>query len=42
MLDVDLTEYQEINKKFNSAFAFFNFEFSTAMEVATNPIRRAI
>jgi len=42
MLDVDLTEYQEINKKFNSAFAFFDFDFGTAMEVATNPIRRAI
>lgn len=36
MLDVDLTEYKELNKKFNNAFAFFGFDFSSAMACATN------
>lgn len=42
MLDVDLSEYQEINKKFNNAFAFFNFDFGTAMAVGTDARRRAL
>lgn len=33
MLDVDLTEYKEINKKFNNAFAFFGFDFKLAMRI---------
>ena len=36
MLDVDLTEYKEINKKFNNAFSFFNFQFDLAMRLATD------
>lgn len=31
LIDVDLTEYNEINKKFNSYFAFFDFKFDLAM-----------
>lgn len=40
MLDVDLSEYQEINRKFNNAFAFFNFQFDLAMRAATDVIFR--
>ena len=40
MLDVDLSEYQEINRKFNNAFAFFNFDFEVAMRAATDVIFR--
>lgn len=36
MLDVDLTKYKELNKKFNNAFAFFGFDFNSAMACATN------
>ena len=36
MLDVDLSEYNEINRKFNNAFAFFNFDFNVAMTCATD------
>ena len=36
MLDVDLTEYKELNKKFNNAFAFFGFDFNTAMKAAVD------
>ena len=36
MIDVDLKEYQEANKKFNNAYAFFNFQFNDAMQAATN------
>ena len=36
MLDVDLSEYNEINKKFNNAYAFFNFQFDVAMKAATD------
>lgn len=31
LIDVDLTEYVAINRTFTSHFAFFNFEFDTAM-----------
>lgn len=36
LLDVDLTEYVELNKKFNTAFAMFNFDFKMAMDSLTN------
>lgn len=32
LLDVDLTEYNKVNQKFNAAFAFFDYNFSFAME----------
>lgn len=35
MLDVPLEEYRAWDKKFNSFFAYFNFEFETAMKCAT-------
>jgi hypothetical protein len=40
MLDVDLTEYHEINRKFNNAFAFFSFDFNVGMKCATDAIFR--
>ena len=40
LLDVDLTEYNEWTRKFNSYFAYFNFDFNLAMTVATNAIAR--
>lgn len=36
MIDVDLTEYYEWNRKFNGSFAFFNYVFEDAMACATN------
>lgn len=42
MLDVDLSEYNEINRRFNNAFAFFNFDFNAAMNCATDAIARNI
>ena len=42
MLDVDLTKYNELNKKFNNAFAFFGFNFKSAMTCATNIKSRII
>ena len=36
MLNVDLTEYNQWNSRFNKAFAFFNFEFDIAMKAATD------
>lgn len=36
MLNVDLTEYNQWNSRFNKAFAFFNFEFDVAMKAATD------
>lgn len=40
LLKVDLSEYWELNKKFNSYFSFFNYEFDTAMGCVTNIIKR--
>ena len=40
MLDVDLTEYNKVNQKFNSYFAFFDWKFDIAMACATNAIYR--
>ena len=40
MLDVDLTEYKELNRKFNNTFSFFNYDFELAMSCATNAIFR--
>ena len=39
LLDVDLTEYNELCKVFNQCFAYFNFEFKTAMDCATDIIK---
>lgn len=36
MLNVDLTEYNQWNSRFNKAFAFFNFQFDVAMKAATD------
>lgn len=40
MLDVDLSEYNEWNRKFNGAFSFFDYSFQDAMDCATNVIKR--
>ena len=32
LLNVDLTEYNNLNKKFNSYFSYFNFDFNTGMK----------
>lgn len=40
LLNVDLTEYNEWTRKFNSYFSYFNFDFNLAMRVATDPIAR--
>lgn len=34
LIDVDLTDYKELDRKFNSYFAFFNWDFSIAMKAA--------
>lgn len=36
LLDVDLTKYKELDKKFNSYFAFFGFDFDIAMKSLTD------
>lgn len=36
LLDVDLTEYQEMNKKFIGYFSYFDWKFDIAMKCATN------
>lgn len=41
MLDVDLSEYKELNKKFNNAFSFFGFQFDDAMRCSTDVRYRA-
>lgn len=38
LLDVDLTEYNQLTKTFNSCFAQFGFDFNLAMSCATNII----
>lgn len=40
LLDVDLTEYREINKKFDEHFSYFNFNFNVAMACATKVTAR--
>lgn len=37
ILDVDLTQYNEWNKKFQSLFSLFNFDFKLAMNCIQNP-----
>lgn len=39
LLDVDLTEYNELSNTFNQCFAYFNYDFPTAMECATDIIK---
>ena len=36
VLDVDLSEYNSWNARFNKAFAFFNYDFNVAMKAATD------
>lgn len=36
LLDVDLTDYQEMNKKFIGYFSYFDWKFDVAMKCATN------
>lgn len=36
LLDVDLTAYDKANKEFIQHFAFFNFDFTLGMSIATN------
>lgn len=38
LLDVDLTEYNELTHQFNQCFATFGFDFNLAMSCATNII----
>lgn len=40
LLDVDLTEYNEWNRKFNGFFSFFNYDFSLAMNCVKSMIDR--
>lgn len=35
-VNVDLTEYDKLNQKFNTLFAMFGFDFKTAMSAATD------
>lgn len=39
LIDVDLTEYNELCKTFNQCFAYFNFDFTAAMDCATDIIK---
>lgn len=39
LLDVDLTEYNELSKVFNQCFAYFNYEFDTAMSCSTDIVK---
>lgn len=36
LVDVDLTEYNELNQKFNTLFAIFDFDFNLAMKLSTD------
>lgn len=36
LLDVDLTEYQKMNKKFIGYFSYFGYDFTTAMKCSTD------
>lgn len=40
MIDVDLTEYNELNRKFNMYFAYFNYDFNCAMNCMKDVIYR--
>ena len=40
MIDTDLSEYNELNRKFNGSFSFFNYVFEDAMSCATNAVFR--
>lgn len=42
LLNVDLTEYNEWTRKFNSYFSYMNYDFDLAMRLATNPIERNV
>ena len=40
LLDVDLTEYKELDRKFNARFAIFNWDYALAMDCLTSWKRR--
>lgn len=40
LLDVDLSEYNEWNRKFNGYFSFFDYDFQLAMSCVSNIIER--
>ena len=40
LLDVDLAEYNEWNRKFIGFFSYMNYDFNLAMKLATNAITR--
>lgn len=40
LLDVDLTEYQDLNQKFIQFFSQMNYDFALAMKLSTNVIER--
>lgn len=39
LVDVDLTEYNELSKIFNQAFAYFDFSFKDAMDCSTDVVK---
>lgn len=39
LLDVDLTEYNRLCREFNQCFAYFDFNFSVAMDCATDIVK---
>lgn len=41
LLDVDLTEYNEWDRKFNGFFSSFGWDFNLAMKCVTKPVTRA-
>lgn len=38
LLDVDLTEYNQLTRTFNQCFATFGFDFNDAMNCATDVV----
>lgn len=41
LLEVDLSEYKEMNKLFMQTFAFFDYDFNLAMSLVTNYFKQA-
>ena len=39
-MDVDLSEYNQLNNEFNRYFAYFGWDFAAAMKCATNAVYR--
>jgi len=40
LIDVDLTEYESINKEFYKYFAFFNYDLNIALECVKHPFKQ--